>query len=85
MDWIQILGYSSAVLTTLAFLPQAIKVWKNRSAEDISFPTFLMYCLGVSGWLTYGILTNDYPILIANAVTLVLACSILVYKIKSML
>lgn len=77
-----IIGFSAAILSTIAFLPQAIKVWKTKSAKDLSVKTFVILVAALSMWLIYGILKNDLPIISANMITLALVGSILYYKIK---
>ena len=79
---IEILGFTAALLTTISFLPQAIKVWKTRSAEDLSLAMFLLFTIGVFLWLIYGIMLNNYPVIISNSFTLVFALSILAFKVK---
>jgi len=64
------IGIAAAVLTTSAFAPQAFKVWKTRSTRDVSLAMFLMMVTGNALWLFYGILINDLPLIVANAVTL---------------
>jgi MtN3 and saliva related transmembrane protein len=76
------IGIAAAVLTTSAFAPQAFKVWQTRSTRDVSLAMFLMMVTGNGLWLFYGILINDLPLIVANAVTLALAASILVAKIR---
>ena len=79
---IEILGFTAALLTTISFLPQAIKVWKTRSAEDLSLAMFLLFTIGVFLWLIYGLMINNYPVIISNSFTLVFALSILAFKVK---
>ena len=76
-DWV---GFAAGFLTTIAFVPQVTKIWKSRSARDISTRTFLAFTLGVFLWLTYGILMGEAPMILWNSVTLVLAGSILAMK-----
>ena len=75
-------GFFAALCTTIAFLPQAIKVYKTKSTKDISLLMFLIFTIGVFSWLIYGLIINDYPVILANAVTLILSLFILLYKIK---
>ena len=75
------IGYLAAFLTTFAFLPQAIRVITYKKTEDISRNMYIMLVLGIILWLTYGILKNDLPIILANAVTLAFSCIILYYKL----
>ena len=73
---------AAALLTTAAFAPQAIQAWRSRSTRDVSLAMFSMMVAGIALWLVYGILIDDLPLILANAVTLVLAGSILVAKIR---
>lgn len=77
----QAIGLTAAACTTFSFLPQAIKTWRTRSAKDLSLGMFLIFVIGVALWLAYGLWLNDLPIILANLVTLVLAGSILLFKI----
>jgi len=79
---IKYIGFFAAFCTTIAFLPQAIKVYKSKSTKDISLYMFLIFTIGVLSWLMYGIVISDLPIILANSVTLILSLFILVYKIK---
>ncbi len=76
------IGLAAAVLTTAAFAPQAIQAWRSRSTRDVSLAMFTLMVAGITLWLVYGILIGDLPLIVANAVTLVLAASILVAKIR---
>ena len=76
------IGFFAALCTTIAFLPQAIKVYQTKSTKDISLLMFLIFTIGVFSWLIYGLIINDYPVILANAVTLILSLFILLYKIK---
>ncbi len=76
------IGMAAAVLTTAAFAPQAIKAWRSRSTRDVSLAMFALMVSGITLWLAYGILIDDLPLILANAVTLLLAGSILVAKIR---
>ena len=76
------IGFFAGFCTTVAFFPQAVKVWKTKSTKDISLYMFIIFTAGVFSWLIYGIIISDLPLILANAVTLVLSLFILVYKIK---
>tara|TARA_B100001093_G_scaffold414890_1_gene405127 strand:- start:72 stop:335 length:264 start_codon:yes stop_codon:yes gene_type:complete len=76
------IGFLAAFCTTIAFFPQAVKVWKTKSTKDISLYMFVIFTIGVISWLIYGIIISDLPIILANAVTLILSLFILAYKIK---
>ncbi|MFC2131106.1 SemiSWEET transporter [Bacteroidota bacterium] len=82
MNTISIIGLIAGLLTTVAFLPQVVKVIKTKHTRDISLAMYLIFTCGVLFWGTYGILLDELPIILANSVTLVLALIVLVYKIK---
>jgi MtN3 and saliva related transmembrane protein len=75
-------GYLAAVCTTLSFVPQLVRVWRLRSARDISLLMFLVFSFGVFLWLIYGISIHSIPIMLANAVTLALSLAILTLKLR---
>ena len=77
-----IVGFFAGALTTVSYIPQAIKIWKSKSTKDLSLITFLLLILGLSLWLTYGILLKDLPLIIANAVAISLIFVILLHKLK---
>lgn len=81
-DWIQVTGFAAATLTTAAFVPQVVKTWRSRSAEDLSLGMFLMFCAGVFLWLIYGIAHSDIPMIVANLVTFLLAMILLYFKFR---
>jgi MtN3 and saliva related transmembrane protein len=80
-DATSLIGFLAGCLTTIAFLPQAIKAWRTRSTSDLSLTMFLTFCLGVICWIVYGLALGALPLILANAVTLLLAGSILLCKL----
>ena len=76
------IGSTAAVCTTISFLPQLIRVWKRKSARDISLMMFLLFSFGVTCWLVYGIGIGSGPLTVANGLTLALALAILVLKLR---
>jgi len=82
MDTTTIIGLTAAVLTTSAFVPQALKTWKTRSTSDLSLPMYLMMFLGICLWMAYGLLKNDWPIILANGASFCFSFIILFFKAK---
>lgn len=82
MNFVDLLGYAAAFCTTVAFFPQAIKIYKTQHTKDISLGMFMLLTTGVVLWLTYGIIIESSPIIAANTVTLILDLYILYTKIK---
>ncbi|WP_026568403.1 SemiSWEET transporter [Bacillus sp. UNC41MFS5] len=81
-ELVPIFGYAAAILTTLSFLPQAIKTIKEKNTEGISLVMYSLFTSGVFLWLVYGLFVKDIPIIVANSITLILAVTILALKIK---
>lgn len=82
MDATLFIGLAAGFLTTISFVPQIAKIRKTRSAEDVSQRMFLAVATGVALWLVYGILLKQWPIIVWNSVSLVLAATILYLKRK---
>ena len=76
-----LIGYAAAFLTTIAFVPQVYKSWRTRDLSGISLPMYVSFTLGVALWLGYGILIASVPVILANAVTLLLSFIVLMLKI----
>ena len=77
-----LIGLLAGVLTTVSFLPQLVKAWRTRSTGDISLAMYVVFTVGVSLWLIYGVYLNSLPVIAANAITLVIALFILALKIR---
>ncbi len=82
MEMITVVGLVAGGLTTISFLPQAIKTWKTKSTQDISLVMFVCFCSGVVLWVIYGMVTQNIPVFVANFATFILAFPILVCKLK---
>lgn len=82
MDFLTLLGLFAGTLTTLAFVPQVIKTWQSKSAEDFSFGMLITFSLGVFLWLVYGIGKNELPIILPNLATFVLNSIVILLKLK---
>jgi MtN3 and saliva related transmembrane protein len=82
MDFITIIGLVAATCTTVSFIPQVVKIVKMKETRDISLATFLLLELGIFLWLVYGIYLGNLPIILANAITLLLTTVVLGLKLK---
>ena len=76
-----LVGYAAAILTTVAFVPQALKSWRTRDLSGVSLTMYSLFTVGVALWLAYGIILGAWPIIVANVVTLALAGMVLALKI----
>ena len=82
MNLLDLLGYCAAVLTTASFVPQAALTLRTRDVGGISSTMYAAFTLGVALWLAYGIALGKWPIIVANAITLALAATILAVKLR---
>jgi len=81
-DTTTIIGLIAAFCTTLSFLPQALQTIKTKDTSGISLSMYSLFTFGTVLWFIFGIMSTNYPIMIANGITLVLALIILTYKIR---
>lgn len=85
MNLADITGGLAATLTTLSFIPQALQVIRTRETGAISLTMYALFTLGVTLWGIYGVLTMQWSIILANAVTVALAALILTMKVRAVL
>ena len=77
------IGLVAAMLTTISFLPQTLLVLRTGRTDGISLCMYALFTTGVAGWLIYGCLVGSLPVILANAVTLALAATILGLKVRA--
>jgi MtN3 and saliva related transmembrane protein len=78
IDWVEILGLTAAACTTISFVPQVIKTYKMKSGSGISMGMYLIFLTGVLLWLVYGLIIHNWPIILANIITLLLGLSVVI-------
>ena len=78
----ELLGTLAAICSTVSFIPQLLRVWRRKSAKDISLGMFLLFSFGVLLWLIYGTLIGSRPVIAANGATLILSVAILLLKLR---
>lgn len=79
MEWT---GYVAATLTTLAFVPQAVKTIRTRDTSSLSLWMYLVFTIGIGFWFGYGIVLGSWPMIVSNAITFVLSATILGLKFR---
>ncbi len=79
MEWA---GYLAAAMTTLAFVPQAVKTIRTRDTRGISLGMYVVFTIGIAFWLVYGIALQSTPMILSNIVTFLLSATILTLKLK---
>ena len=80
---LEFFGYAAACLTTFSFVPQVIQTIKTKDTKSISLLMYLMFWLGILLWLTYGLIFTLWPIIVANAITLLLSGVVLIMKLRN--
>jgi len=78
-DWI---GYIAATLTTLSFVPQAVKTIGSKDTRGVSLSMYAVFTVGVAFWLGYGVVLGSWPMILSNIVTFALAATILGLKLR---
>lgn len=78
----ELLGFIAAITTTISFVPQVMKIIKTKETKDISLLMYIILGFGILLWLIYGLLIQKLPVIIANAVVLILTLIIIILKIK---
>lgn len=79
---VELIGYVAATLTTISFVPQVVKVLRERQTQGISAGMYLLFTAGLAMWLVYGVMIGSAPVSIANAISLLLAGTVLVVKLR---
>lgn len=77
-----VIGFVAAACTTFAFVPQVVRVWRTRSAKDISLAMYVILVAGVTLWIVYGVSIRSTPLVAANLTSLVLISAVLVGKLR---
>ncbi len=77
-----IIGIVAGIITTSALVPQALKIYRTKSARDVSLTMFIFMAVGITLWLEYGVLIKEIPVILANSVSLILIFSIIFMKIR---
>ena len=82
MDWKELLGFIAGLLMTVGFIPQVWRLYRLKSAHEISLAFTTLFVVGISFWLTYGIVQGLPSVIIWNSITLALGCGMLYAKVR---
>jgi MtN3 and saliva related transmembrane protein len=82
LNTVGVIGIVAGVFTSASLLPQLIKIIKEKKVEDLSMTMFVSLLIGIILWVVYGILRDDWPIIVTNSFSVVLNLFILVLKFK---
>ena len=81
-DGITLIGLIAAVCTTCSFLPQVIKILRSKKTKDVSLLMYTILTAGLFLWLIYGVILKDFPLIMANSMSLTLSICVLLLKIR---
>jgi MtN3 and saliva related transmembrane protein len=81
VNFVTIIGLLAAFGTTISFVPQAVKTIQTKDTSGISLSMYALFTAGTLLWFIYGLMSGSLPVTIANAITLIFASIILIYKI----
>lgn len=82
IDFITILGFAAGLLTSVSMLPQLIKTYQQKKAEEVSLFMLIILISGISLWIWYGLKKNDYPIIITNSISLIINIILIYFRNK---
>jgi MtN3 and saliva related transmembrane protein len=82
MNSITTLGFIAAVCTTASFVPQVVHSWRTRDTRGISLGMYAIFTSGIALWLAYGVVREDWPIIVANGITLALCLAVVLLKLR---
>lgn len=81
-DYSLYIGVVAGICTGISLLPQLIKIIKYKKAEDISWLMLFILLVGLAGWMWYGIIKEDYPIIITNGFSIVVNILMILFSVK---
>ena len=82
MDWTQIIGLAAGICTACSLLPQVVKTWKEKKAEDVSLLMLFVLQAGLILWIVYGIKKDDLPIIVTNCFSLLVNIVMTILRIR---
>lgn len=77
-----LVGMLAGLLTTAAFVPQAVSIWRTKNADGVSIPMYCIFLVGIGLWLAYGVMLGSIPIIFYYSITFAMASAILAMKLK---
>ena len=82
MNGTDMLGYAAGAITSLTFLPQVVKTWKEKSAKDVSLMMFIIAAINEVMWIVYGALLDNWVIILTNAIVLAMSLTMIWLKLR---
>ncbi|MCB9054774.1 MAG: SemiSWEET transporter [Chitinophagales bacterium] len=82
MSSADIMGYAAGALTAFTFLPQVVKTWREKAAKEVSLYMFIIAFVNEILWLTYGVMINNWVIMVTNIIMLFMSAIMILLKLK---
>lgn len=82
MDWIEVVGLSGSVLSSITFMPQVYQTWKTKSVGDLNLSMMGIVFLSTVIWLVYGVGKNLLPVIICNGIICFLSLVLIYFKLR---
>ncbi|HEX6334667.1 MAG TPA: SemiSWEET transporter [Flavisolibacter sp.] len=82
MSWTQLIGLTAGILTATSMIPQVLKTWREKKAEDVSLVMLFVLQSGLALWIIYGIQREDYPIILTNCFSLLVNITMVVLRVR---
>lgn len=82
MNWIELMGHTGSLLSSLTFIPQVYKVWKTRRTQDLSLTMMLIVFTSTIVWVVYGIGLMLWPVIICNSFICLLSLLLIYFKLS---
>jgi MtN3 and saliva related transmembrane protein len=79
---VQVIGFAAGALTVVSFLPQVVQAWRTKKVQDVSFAMMALLMASAVTWIAYGVLTDDLPVILTNAIALTFQAAIMTAKVK---
>jgi MtN3 and saliva related transmembrane protein len=77
-----VIGYMAGFCTTLSFVPQVVRALRTRHTDDLAWGWLIVFEMGLALWLTYGVVLHDWPMILANSITIALCSSLMLMKVR---
>lgn len=77
-----VIGYLAGFCTTLSFVPQVVRAWRTRQTDDLAWGWLIIFQLGLALWLVYGVILRNWPMILANSITMSLCTALMLMKVR---
>ena len=81
MNWIEIVGHTGALLSSITFMPQVYKTWQTKRAGDLSMNMMLIVFISTLVWIVYAIELTLLPVIVANTIICALSVLLIYFKL----